>query len=452
MFRFIIKELQEWLGDEARKPLIIRGARQTGKTWVVRELAKIENKQLIELNFERNPEYADFFKTNHVDQILLQMEATLGASINCLNSIIFLDEIQAVPELLAKLRWFSEERPELAVIAAGSLLEFALEKFEFSMPVGRISYMYLEPLSFEEFVLAKGNEKALEFLQSYQIGAEVSGALHQHLMQLIKEYILIGGLPAAVVNWCKQQSLDKVNRVHFDLLTTYRDDFAKYAKQLDTQYLDDVLNSIPKMLGEKFVFSKIREGVTTRKMQKAFELLKRARLAHAVVATHGNGLPLKAEANEKYAKAILLDVGITGALLGLSLAQLNDSDDITLVNKGGVAEQLVGQQLRCLNPFYIPPELHYWLRTQSSGNAEIDYLIQHKHLVIPIEVKAGKTGTLKSLHAFMAKKKLNLAVRFNADTPSKVNVDTKLTTGESVQYQLLSLPFYLVGQLNRLLE
>lgn len=451
MFRDIINNLQEWINRTDRKPLVLRGARQVGKTWTVRELAKLSNKQLIELNFERNPEAIDFFTTNDVNQIINEIETSLNITIDINNSLLFLDEIQSAPELLAKLRWFAEEMPQLAVIATGSLLEFALKDFQFSMPVGRINYMYLEPLSFEEFLLALGKNKMLSYLQNYQLSQEISLALHQQFIKLIKEYTLVGGLPAAVKTWAEHGSLAQVSQTHSDLLATYRDDFSKYNKTISERLINETLTATPKLLGNKIVYKNINQQERAAVIKKAIDALKCARIIHTVISTNGN-LPLAAETNEKFFKAILLDTGITSALLGLNLTQLTSAEELILVNKGGIAEQLVGQLLRILSPSYIQPELFYWLKTNNNANGEIDYLIQHKHLVIPIEVKAGKTGTLKSLHAFMKNKNLKLAVRFNSDLPSKAAVNTKLTTGEPVSYKLLSLPFYLIEQLPRLLD
>lgn len=454
MQRVILKELREWIQQKQHKPVVLRGARQVGKTWLVRRLAEIESRQLIELNFERTPELISLFKSNDVKQIILRIEAHFDLNITSENFLIFLDEIQAAPELLAKLRWFAEELPELPVIAAGSLLEFVLEEYQYSMPVGRVHYMYVEPLSFEEFLMAKSKNKLLEFLQQYELDQEMPEILHAQLMGLVKEYTLVGGLPAAVSCWCESCALTKVHQVHLDLLSTYRDDFAKYTKRLDTRRLDEVLRAVPVMLGEKFVFSRVNSEVQSRSIKLAFDLLAQARLVSAVTASHGNGLPLSAEQNQRFFKAVLLDIGLASALLGLDLAQLDQLDELNMVNNGGIAEQWVGQQLRCLSPFYISAELHYWVRANKSTNAEIDYLIQHRHKVLPIEVKAGKTGTLKSLHNFMAEKQLDIAVRFNSELPSSVSVNNLSQSNQDgeAKYCLLSLPFYLLGQLHRLVK
>jgi len=442
--------LQEWLKAEDRQPLVIRGARQVGKTWLVRHFAQEQNKRLIELNFEKEPQLATFFKSNNPKEILLNLGSFFGEVIHPHQCLLFLDEIQAVPELLAKLRWFAEDLPELPVIAAGSLLEFVLERHTFSMPVGRIGYMHMEPLSFEEFLVASSQKGLLDYLEAFQWNTEIPEALHERLMSLFKEYIIIGGMPAAVATWVIDRSLPKVNQVHRNLITTYRDDFAKYSGRIDKERLDEVLIAIPKFLGEKFIYSKVNPDVRYAMIKQAFDLLCKARICNRVTSSHANGIPLGAGLDKKFFKAIFLDVGLCSAALDLKLEQIAAIDEITLINSGGIAEQVVGQLLRTVFLLYAEPELYYWLR-EGKNSAEIDYIIQHGSALIPIEVKAGSTGSLKSLHLFMGSKKFQTALRINSDYPSQTDVQVKDQTGNSVQYNLLSIPFYLLGQVHRLL-
>ena len=443
--------LVDWLNSNARKPLVIRGARQVGKTWLIRDLAESMQRKLIELNFEKRPDLGSLFSSNEPKEIIVNIAASQG-DIEPSNAILFLDEIQAAPHLLAKLRWFAEEMPELAVVAAGSLLDFALTDHEFSMPVGRISYMYLEPLSFEEFLQATGRQGLRTYLKTYHLNKEIPTALHRGLIAAVKEYLVVGGMPAAVLSWANDKNLKTINQIHFDLLTTYREDFAKYQGRLTINRLEDVLASIPRQLGKKFVYSRASPEVNTPPLKQALDLMLKARVCHQVLATSANGLPLNAEIKEKFFKVILLDCGLISAELGLSLHQLNSVAELTLVNNGGIAEQFVGQQLRTLFPPFAPPSLNYWQRTETNTNAEIDYVIQHRNLIVPVEVKAGKTGTLKSLHQFMLRKRRGLAVRINSDYPTLGPVRVKIYEGPTLEYTLLSLPFYLIGQLHRLIE
>lgn len=235
-------------------------------------------------------------------------------------------------------------------------------------------------------------------------------------------------------------------------MATYRDDFNKYAGRLAIENLEAVLQAVPQQLNQKFVYSKVSEGSSSQSIKKALKLLTQARVCHAVLATAGNGLPLGAEVKERYLKVILLDAGLVSASLGLSLSNIQNVSDINLVNKGGMSEQLVGQLLRTLPPAYIEPKLYYWVREERGSSSEVDYLMQHEGRIVPIEVKSGSTGSLKSLHVLMAEKKYKEAIRINSDVPSKVNVNVKTQTGEQASYELISLPFYLIGQVHRLLS
>ena len=444
--------LTTWLKSSTRKPLVIRGARQVGKTWLIRDLANSQQKRLVEFNFEKRPNLETLFSSNDPKEILLNITASTGQKIEPKDTILFLDEIQAAPHLLEKLRWFAEDMPELPVLAAGSLLDFALTEHEFSMPVGRISYLYLEPLSFEEFLGALGHPELRTYLQKYSLDLKIPEAIHMQLIKLIKEYLIVGGMPAAVLSWASQKDPQAVNQIHFDLLTTYRDDFAKYSGRLSLSRLEEILNSVPRQLGSKFVYRNANSDIGTPALKQALDLLCKARVCHRIVATSANGLPLDSEADEKYLKVIMLDCGLCNASLGLSLYQVTGVAEISRINNGGLAEQLVGQLLRTISPPYVPLSLYYWQRKKRDAVAEVDYIIQHENQVVPLEVKAGSTGTLKSLQQFMLEKKKTLAIRINSDFPSLCAIKVKDPMGTSIEYQLLSLPFYLIGQLHRLIQ
>lgn len=442
MDRKIIKNLCTWYSSSDRKPLIIRGARQVGKTWVVRYLSKQLNLELLELNFERNPNLISLFKDNEPAKLLIQLETFFNKNIDPKRILLFLDEIQAAPEILTKLRWFAEEMPDLPVITTGSLLDFILSDYELSMPVGRIQYLHLEPMSFEEFLLARGQDKLCDFIVHYKLEDKIAEALHEKLWQMLREYVFIGGLPAAVANWIQNQSFLTVNEIHQNLLATYRDDFAKYAKRLAHERLQEVFQAVPRQLGRKFKYSAINQDVQSSSLKNALDLLCRARLCHKVQACAGDGIPLAASIKAKTFKVILLDVGLATAAMGLTLTERVKFDELQLLNEGGIAEQLVGQLLRVVTPYFLEPKLYYWVRDKLGAEAEVDYLIQHAATIIPIEVKSGSTGTLRSLHAFTRLRGLLKAVRINADYPSITQVNN---------YQLISIPAYLVEQIHRFL-
>ncbi len=452
MIRTYMKFIEEWLESNDRKPLVLRGARQVGKTWLVRDLAQSSGRTLIEINFEQKPQLFTLFASNEPQQILLNLGSAFGTIIDPKNSILFLDEIQATPEILAKLRWFYEDMPELPVIAAGSLLEFVLGDHTFSMPVGRIEYMHIEPLSFEEFLLACDKKMLVEYIKAYQWKTEIPIAIHEQLMLLFKEYIIVGGMPKAVLDWSKQRSLQSVSKIQNSLLTTYRDDFAKYSKSLPVELFDDVMMTIPDSLGKKIVYSKMSPSFKIHTIKQALMLLCKARVCHRVSASAATGVPLAAQIQDKYFKAILLDVGLCSAALGLSYDQLITTEEIDLINTGGIAEQVVGQLLRTIYPYYIEPRLYYWDREKRGSQAELDYVIQHGSKVIPIEVKAGSTGSLKSLHLFMGLREFPIAIRVNSAVPTQTNVPIKDQQGNPINYKLLSFPFYLLSETHRLIE
>jgi len=450
MKRYLIDKLKDWLVSPLRKPAVLRGARQVGKTWIVRELAEQSGKQLIELNFEKQRSLATHFESNQPKTILLNLESALNKTIHPEKAILFLDEIQAAPELFAKLRWFYEDLPELAVISAGSLLEFVLENHTFSMPVGRIQYFFIEPLGFEEFLLAKNEIHLLSAIKKITFHEPFNSSLHDKANLLFKEFITVGGMPEAVSTWTQTNSLEALAEVHNNLINTYQDDFAKYAGKLSITYLEEVLHAVPKLLTKKFIYSHVNSMARHESIKQALTLLLKSRLCHKVQSANANGIPLGAEINPKIFKIILIDVGLVSTLLGLKLHQFNNIDDILLINKGALAEQVVGQLLRLLSPFYVEPTLHYWCRELASSSAEIDYLIQDNQQLIPIEVKAGAEGKLRSLHQFMSEKPWQRAIRFYSGPIQRIPIQSKTTTGIQNNYELISLPFYLIGQLHRL--
>ena len=319
------------------------------------------------------------------------------------------------------------------------------------MPVGRIEYMYLEPLSFEEFLLAQKKYELARSLNTFTWDSEIPVFIHEKLMMLFKEYVIVGGMPEAVVHWVENHSLQGIGKVHRNLITTYRDDFGKYSGRISAESLDDVLAYVPKSLGKKFVYRSASQTAQISAIKSGMNLLGKARVCHKVKKTAANGVPLGAESHDAFLRVILLDVGLCSAILDISLHQLQEVAELELINKGGIAEQVVGQLLRTIRPFYQDPSLYYWMRPEKKASAEVDYVIQHKGAIVPVEVKAGSTGRLKSLHLFMGLKKLPLAVRINGEPPLKSKIHTKDHQGQSIKYELTSIPFYLIGELPRLM-
>jgi uncharacterized protein len=438
--------LDKWIKDSGRKPLVLRGARQVGKTWLVRDLAQRHGRTLVELNMERRPELAEHFLSNDPHRAVADLSADLGLSISPGTCLLFIDEVQATPHLLAFLRWFHEDMPELPVVAAGSLLDFALHDHAFSMPVGRISYCCLEPLSFYEFLDASSNGRLKSALCAAGETLELNPRLHQRALELFSEYCLVGGLPEVVSDWIAKRDDARRLQIQRDLIATYRDDFNKYRGRIPSDLLRRAMDAIPRQLGGRFIYSHVDAETKHRDIKQALELLRLARVCHRVDHTSANGLPLGAETNPRIFKVILLDVGLAAVQLGLSRLDLRDINAVAWANKGGLAEQFVGQHLRCLSQAYEDPRLFYWQRT-AGRQGEIDYITQIGTHVVPIEVKAGKAGTMKSLHAFMHGKQLRCALRLDANAPSAQNVEVQTTTGDPVRYHLVSLPLYMVESL-----
>ena len=306
--------LQDWLRSRPRLPLVIRGARQVGKTWLVRDLATREERVLLEVNFERDPGLARHFHQPDPRRIFDDLALILDVRAEPCETILFLDEIQAAPEVMAKLRWFAEEVQELAVVAAGSLLEFALADFAHSMPVGRIRYAHVEPLSFAEFLSAHGQTTLLDRLGQYDPGEPLADAVHERAMEWHDRFSMVGGMPAVVARDSGGASAAECRSLQRDLIQTYRDDFAKYAGRLEHRLLDPVLLAVIASLGKKIVYSRVGAGFKAHQAKQALERLAMARLCQLIPHTGANGVPLAAEANHRIRKVALLDVGLAHGL------------------------------------------------------------------------------------------------------------------------------------------
>jgi predicted AAA+ superfamily ATPase len=450
MNRFRLNDCITWLKNPRRKPLIIRGARQVGKTWLVRELARSQKRRLVELNLEKRPDLSELFNSNNPSQICELIEAELAVNINQDSSLLFLDEIQACPELIAKLRWFYEEMPQLPVVAAGSLLDFALAEHSFSMPVGRVSYLHLEPMTFFEWLEACEENALLKNIKKCRLDKWMPELLHEKTKTLLRDYLLTGGLPAVVADWASKRNLQSCMNIQHDLIATYRDDFNKYSKHMSPSLLDSTFASIARQLGTKFTYNQVDPEKRSSSVKKALHLLCQARLATQVKHSASNGIPLAAEDNVQRFKVIMLDCGLVSALLQLGRLP-PQALSLMQVNRGALMEQFIGQQFRSINESFREPVLFYWQR-EHGRRGEIDYVIQHGPRVIPVEIKAGPAGKMKSLQQFMVDKKLEYAIRFYDGVPSLQQISQKSTKGDRVEYRLLSLPHYAAELLPEFLD
>lgn len=450
MQRQQLQFLTRWLHNKNRKPLIIRGARQVGKSTLVQLFAAQQGMTLMTTNLERYPALANTFASNDPEKILQQIEALPRMPAVNESALLFLDELQAVPEAIPALRYFYEDRPQLPVVCAGSLLEFVLAAHQFSMPVGRVQYLHMGPMTFSEFLLALGEDKLYQVVTEYQPSDEIGEVAHQRLLQLLRSYYFVGGMPEAVAAFAETRSYQSVSEVHNSIIETYRDDFPKYGKNRDQNRMLDVFNFAARNVGVKVKYSNISREDQSVVLKKDLELLCMARVISKVVHSHCSGLPLQASLEEKVCKLLFLDVGLMNAICGLNWRTLSQFDDLKLVNEGAIAEQFVGQHLQALLAESPNRELTYWLREGRSANAELDFVVALEGQIIPVEVKAGASGSMKSLHQFMAEKQAPFAVRFDAGLPAISTINAVVNSDnqrKDVSYKLVSLPLYLVERL-----
>jgi uncharacterized protein len=452
IYRKQLNFLDHWFSAPRRKPLIIRGARQVGKSTLVRSFAQQKGLGLVEVNLERAPQLESTFESLNPQQILDQIEALQNKALQPGN-LLFLDEIQATPRAVAALRYFYEDMKEQAVVCAGSLLEFVLADHDFSMPVGRIQYLHMGPMAFTEFLEALDEKVLKKTVDTYERGKELGPVVHARLLHLLRLYYFVGGMPEAVAAYATHRRLSDASAVHAEIINTYRDDFPKYAGSRDLTRLLAVFTFAAQNVGVKIKYSNILKDERSETLRRDIELLSMARVISKVVHTHASGLPLQANLDPKTYKLLFLDVGLMNALCGLKWDGLSAMDEERLINSGVIAEQFVGQHLQDLLSEDINRELTYWLRENKTGNAEVDFVASFGGRIVPMEVKSGGRGSLRSLHQFMGEKNAPLAVRFDANPPSEHIVETTIQRGGKaldVRYRLLSLPLYLVEKVREL--
>jgi hypothetical protein len=412
MKRLVDQHLQRWKEDIHRKPLLLRGARQVGKTYAVREFGKTYQ-QFIEINFERQPEIRTVFDRDlQPERILRDLALFLGRSIDPTNSLLFFDEIQTTPKALLALRYFYEEMPTLHLIAAGSLIDFTTE--EVGIPVGRVTSLYMYPLSFIEFLHAMHEDLLAQEIMRSDISKPFAELVHQKLLRLLGEYLAIGGMPEAVYKWQQTNDIFTCFETHNSLIDTYRQDFNTYAKKFQMKYVKLLFDHIPLSLGQKFKFSAVPGEYRKRELSPCLDLLTTAGIVHKVFQTDAHGIPLGAQANPDDFKTIFLDVALSQAILGLNGGDWLTNPLEQFVNKGSLVEAFVGQEmLAYANPFK-KTYLYYWHREAKSSQAEIDYVLQTNETVVPIEVKSGEGSTLKSMHIFLeSHQKSPVGIRFS---------------------------------------
>ena len=414
MKREVEVRLLAWKQDPGRKVLLVRGARQVGKTYSIRELGKTF-RHFVEVNFEEDPEIRVFFRDSlNPVRIREKLAAYFATPIVAGETMLFFDEIQACPEALSALRFFHEKMPDLHVVAAGSLLELALAEIP-SLGVGRLSSLFMYPLTFAEYLMATGEGALLGVVAQSDAAHPVDEPFHRRLVDLVKTYQLVGGMPAAVKAYAEKHDLAECLKILDDLVTTIEDDFKKYKKRAPVGRLSEVFRSIVLQAGNKFKYSSIDSASSAQPLKDALQLLLQAGLAYRVMHTHARGIPLGAQVDEKKFKVLLFDIGIHQRLLGLDVPRHLTAGDLDLVNKGSLAEVFTGLELIGNHPSHMKSPLYYWHREARSSNAEIDYVIQQGADIVPVEVKAGTKGQMQSMYLFMNERKLKKGIRVSLE-------------------------------------
>jgi predicted AAA+ superfamily ATPase len=417
MKRLIDYYLHEWKNRETRKPLLLRGARQVGKTHAIRELGK-SFPHFVEINLEANGAARTIIeKDMDTQRIVRQLSELLQQDIIPGRTLLFLDEIQNTPKAITTLRYFYETMPDLHVAAAGSLLEFAIEQV--GLPVGRISTLYMYPMSFLEFLVALGNHAWARLIIDHTIDEPLSDPLHEKLLALVGEYLAIGGMPEAVNEWIRTKTSRAAKIVHSDLIHNYQQDFGKYAKKHQIKYLNLLFQKAIDQLANKFMYSHVGE-YKKRELEPALELLEKAGLLYKVIKSSAQGIPLGAQADLDDFKIIFLDTGLSQALLQLDITPWFIDPINTFINKGELIEAFVGQEKLAYSDPIAKETLFYWRRENRASQAEVDYVVQISEHVVPIKVKAGKSKRIKSMQLFLdSHLNCTYGLRFSADNYSK---------------------------------
>jgi len=415
--RDIDSDLLAWKQDPYRKPLIVRGARQVGKSSAVRELAK-QFEFFLEINFEEQKQVHSLF-AGDLSPVTICENISILYKIPVIpgKTLVFFDEIQSCIPAISSLRFFYEKLPELHLVAAGSLLEFALEELP-SFGVGRVRTMFMYPFSFDEFLVTLNEEALLLAKQHASAKTPLPEALHQKLTDYVKRFLVLGGMPEVLARYSQTRDMLACQTILDDLIISLKADFTKYKRRVPSSRLSEVFLSVARQSGSKFVYSHASAESNHKQIKEALELLIMAGLVLPVIHSSANGIPLGAERNEKKRKMLILDTGIFQRLLGLQLSDLLFLENFNQINKGSIAELFVGLELVKNASCFQQQELFYWQREALNSNAEVDYLVQSHLEIIPIEVKAGTKGSMQSLFLFLAEKRLPYGIRFSLENYS----------------------------------
>lgn len=449
--RYIDALLLEWKNSSSLKPLLLRGARQVGKSWAVKHLGESFTYYL-EVNFEKRPDIKDVFERVHeVHDLANNLSLLYNVPVVAGQTLLFLDEVQDCPAAIKSLWAFKEDFPELHVVAAGSLLEFALQDLP-SFGVGRIRSLFVYPFSFDEFLVAEGKSSWLEAKQQADNEKPLLMPLHNDIVQHYRTFLMVGGMPASVAAWVTTHDYRNCQTELDDIQLTYYDDFKKYAKKVDPTLLRNTLQSVILQIGNKFTYSKVDGSYRAEEVKKALKLLSDAGIVKRVSHTAANGLPLGAEVNEKFRKYIYLDSALLLRILDMDLGGARQLTDLImagtaedLVNKGGLAEMVLGWELIKYNSPRSQHDLYYWENTADGTRSEVDYIIARDMKVLPIECKSGTSGKMKSLHLFMHNKHLTDAIRCSLENFALLESCDKKADDTVRRIQIL--PLYAISNL-----
>lgn len=437
--RDIDESLIQWKQSKIRLPLLLRGARQVGKTFSVINFGHRHFRNCVVVNFEERAEFSSCFTTFNISEILEKISILTDSEITPGETLLFLDEIQECPAAITALRYFHERLPQLHVIGAGSLLEFVFRSEDFRMPVGRVSSLFMQPMTLAEFMDAQGGDKLNGYLNKTHLEDSFDSLYQQEFERILRRYLLVGGMPKVVAAYLDKASSEELKTLQTSILQTYQMDFSKYASTAKHKYLKEVFLAAPGLVGQQCKYSHINPNIQSRDLKSALQLLVEARCLTPVYHSSGQGIPLAAQINQARFKLLFLDVGLMQRALGLE-AELLLAENIEMVNRGSLAEQFVGQELLASQPDYEEKSIYFWAREKKSSSAEVDFLVVIENKVIPVEVKSGKTGRLKSLRLFLDEHPESpFAIRFSLHELSYYD-------------RILSIPLYMVGEWRRLAE
>lgn len=381
-----------------------------GKTTAVRQLAR-QFDNLAEIDFNERQDIHYMFDGSYSPQEICQLlSVQLQTPIVAGKTLLFFDEIQACPQAINRLRYFYEKYPEQHLIAAGSLLEFALETLP-SYGVGRIRSIYMYPFSYEEFLWATGNEMLADMINRASPDTPLPEPIHEQAVRLLRKFMVLGGMPAVMVRFCEDGNILECQRILRELIRAFRDDFAKYRQRVPTMRIDAVFQSVAEQGLGKFVYNKVNCDGNSEQVRAALDTLILAGLVYPVTHTSANGIPLGAEINEKYRRMIFLDTGMLQSMLGLDLGEYLASTDMQVINRGAIAETFVGNEIVKSSPCYDPQSLYCWHREKSGSSAEVDYVVQIADKIRPIEVKSGTKGSMQSMRLFLQQKGIDYGIR-----------------------------------------